>query len=76
MDVLGIGLTGKSLTDLEKKIIRETSPYAIVLFGRNIADPKQLRDLVREVKSIASRPPIFMIAEEETLQFEAAAPGR
>lgn len=64
MDVLGIGLTGKSLTDLERKIISETSPYAIVLFGRNIADAQQLQDLVREVKSITSKPPLFMIDEE------------
>jgi beta-N-acetylhexosaminidase len=64
VDVLGIGLTGKSLTDLERKIITETSPYAVVLFGRNIADPRQLRELIREVKSIAPRPPMFMIDEE------------
>jgi len=63
-DVLGIGLTGKSLTDLERRIISETSPYAVVLFGRNVADAKQLRELIREVKSIARRPPIFMIDEE------------
>ena len=64
MDTLGIGLTGKSLTDLERKIIVETQPYAVVLFGRNIADPKQLRELVREVKSLAKTPPVFMIDEE------------
>ena len=63
-DFLGIGLTDKSLTELERRIIRETSPYAVVLFGRNIADAGQLRDLVREVKSLARRPPIFMIDEE------------
>src|SRR5438477_11697705 len=63
-DVLGIGLTGKSLTDLERRIISETSPYAVVLFGRNIADAKQLRELSREVKSIARHPPILMIDEE------------
>ena len=63
-DVLGIGLTGKSLTDLERKIISETSPYAVVLFGRNIADARQLRDLIREVKAIARRAPLFMIDEE------------
>ena len=62
--VLGIGLTGKSLTDLERKIITETSPYAIILFGRNVGDAKQLRDLVAEVKRIAKRPPLFMIDEE------------
>ncbi len=64
MDILGIGLTSKSLTDLERKIISETVPFAIVLFGRNIEDPKQLRELVAEVKSIALRPPVFMIDEE------------
>src|SRR5712692_11232647 len=63
-DILGIGLTGKSLTDLERKIIRESSPYGIVLFGRNIAEPRQLLELIREVKSLAARPPLFMIDEE------------
>jgi beta-N-acetylhexosaminidase len=63
-DILGIGLTGKSLTDLERTIISETSPYAVVLFGRNIASVEQIRDLIREVKSIAKRPPLFMIDEE------------
>jgi beta-N-acetylhexosaminidase len=63
-DLLGIGLTGKSLTDLERRIITETTPYAVVLFGRNIHDPEQLCDLVREVKSLSRRPPIFMIDEE------------
>ena len=63
-DILGIGLTGKSLTDFERKIIRETGPYGIVLFGRNIAEPNQLRELIREVKSLAPRPPLFMIDEE------------
>src|SRR5215212_2405364 len=63
-DILGIGLTGKTLTDLERRIISENSPYAVVLFGRNIADVEQLCALVREVKSIATRPPLFMIDEE------------
>ena len=64
MTILGIGITGKSLTDLERRILRETTPYAVVLFGRNIADPQQLCDLVREVKSLAKVPPLFMIDEE------------
>ena len=64
-DVLGIGLSGKSLTDLERRILRETTPYAVVLFGRNIGGEEQLRELVAEVKSLAGkRPPVFMIDEE------------
>ncbi|HEY3055109.1 MAG TPA: beta-N-acetylhexosaminidase [Thermoanaerobaculia bacterium] len=63
-EILGIGLSGKSLTDLERRILTETSPYAVVLFGRNIASEEQLRDLVREVKAISRHPPLIMIDEE------------
>src|SRR5258708_18676296 len=63
-DILGIGITGKSLTDLERRILRERSPYAVVLFGRNVGDPEQLRDVIRESKAMAARPPLFMIDEE------------
>lgn len=63
-DIFGIGLTGKSLTDLERQILRETTPYAVVLFGRNIESAPQLRELIREVKSLAQTPPLFMIDQE------------
>lgn len=63
-DLFGIGITGKALTDLERRILRESTPYAVVLFGRNIGDAKQFRELVREIKSLATVPPLFMIDEE------------
>src|SRR5438874_1621590 len=63
-DLLGIGITGKTLTDLERRIVRDSTPYAVVLFGRNIDSAKQLRELTREVKSLAKTPPLFMIDEE------------
>ncbi|HYC58310.1 MAG TPA: glycoside hydrolase family 3 N-terminal domain-containing protein [Thermoanaerobaculia bacterium] len=64
-DLLGIGLTGKTLTELERRILRENTPYAVVLFGRNIGTVSQFRELVAEVKSLApERPPLFMIDEE------------
>lgn len=63
-ELLGIGLTSKMLTPLERRILRETSPYAVVLFGRNIGSAEQLVDLVAEVKDIAARPPLFMIDQE------------
>ena len=62
--ILGIGLTGKSLTDLEREILRDSSPWAVVLFGRNIEEPEQLRDLIAEVKGISRRPPLFAIDQE------------
>lgn len=63
-EVLGIGLTGKHLTDLERRILSNTAPYAVVLFGRNIDSPEHLVELVQEVKRTARRPPLFMIDEE------------
>jgi beta-N-acetylhexosaminidase len=62
--LLGIGLTGPALTELERRIIGDVTPYAIVLFGRNIESPRQLRELIVEIKSIAKRPPVFMIDQE------------
>jgi beta-N-acetylhexosaminidase len=64
-DLLGIGITGKSLTDLERRILRENTPYAVVLFGRNVGEEDEFRELITEIKSLASdTPPLFMIDEE------------
>ena len=64
-DILGIGLAGKTLTDLERRFLSENSPYAVVLFGRNIGTVEQLRDLVHEVKMISRRPPVIMISNAD-----------
>ena len=63
-DLFGIGLAGKQLSALERGILAEASPYAVVLFGRNIDSPAHLKELVDEVKSVAAIPPLFMIDEE------------
>jgi beta-N-acetylhexosaminidase len=64
-DILGIGLSSTSLTDLERRILRESTPQAVVLFGRNIGEAEELRELVKEIKSLApAQPPMFMIDEE------------
>jgi beta-N-acetylhexosaminidase len=62
--LLGIGITGKTLTDLEREILRETPPYAVVLFGRNIESVGQLKDLSAEIKALSAVPPVLMIDQE------------
>jgi beta-N-acetylhexosaminidase len=62
-DLLGIGITGKSLTDLERRILRGNTPYAVVLFGRNVGEDDEFRELTAEIKSLAPDT-IFMIDEE------------
>ena len=44
-DLLGIGITSNSLTDLERRILRDNTPYAVVLFGRNIGEAEEFREL-------------------------------
>jgi beta-N-acetylhexosaminidase len=64
IEILGIGITGRTLTDLERKILRDTAPGAVVLFGRNVESEEQLRELVAEIKAVAKRPPLLMIDQE------------
>jgi beta-N-acetylhexosaminidase len=63
-DILAIGLTGQSLTDLERKLLSEDAPFAVVIFGRNIGEAGEFRELVREIKAVAARPPLMMIDQE------------
>jgi beta-N-acetylhexosaminidase len=64
-DLLGIGIASTSLTDLERRILRDNPPYAVVIFGRNIGEEDEFRELTAEIKSFApGAPPLLMIDEE------------
>ena len=62
--LLGIGITGTSLTDLEREVLEEMPPYGVVLFARNVESVSQFRELCAEIKEIAAIPPILMIDQE------------
>jgi beta-N-acetylhexosaminidase len=62
--ILGIGIVGTELTDLERRILIEQSPYAVVLFGRNVESAKQLCELTSEITSLSAEPPLIMIDQE------------
>jgi beta-N-acetylhexosaminidase len=59
-----IGISGHSLTADEKKFIIENNIGGVILFGRNIVDPKQLRELCTEIQSLrhkqVDRAPLFI----------------
>lgn len=59
-----IGIQGHSLTAEEKKFIQENNIGGICLFGRNVAEPKQVRDLCAEIQSLrhkqADKAPLFI----------------
>ncbi|WP_413576281.1 beta-N-acetylhexosaminidase [Bdellovibrio sp. HCB290] len=59
-----IGIQGHALTADEKKFIVEKNIGGICLFGRNVADPKQVHDLCAEIQSLrhrqADKAPLFI----------------
>jgi beta-N-acetylhexosaminidase len=62
--MLGVGLAGTRLSDLERRVLAERSPFAVVLFARNVESAAQLHDLIGETRAAAPVPPLFMIDEE------------
>ena len=52
-----IGISGLSLTQDEKKFIVQDSISGVVLFARNISEPKQVRDLCAEIQSLRHQTP-------------------
>jgi beta-N-acetylhexosaminidase len=52
-----IGISGHTLTADEKKFLVENNIGGICLFGRNVAEPKQVRDLCAEIQSLRHQLP-------------------
>ncbi len=52
-----IGVSGKTLTDDEKKFIVENNIGGVTLFGRNCESPEQIRSLCAEIQSLRHRMP-------------------
>ncbi|WII72701.1 beta-N-acetylhexosaminidase [Bdellovibrio sp. 22V] len=59
-----IGLSGHALTADEKKFIVDNNIGGVCLFGRNVADPKQVHELCSELQSLrhkqADKAPLFI----------------
>lgn len=62
--VLGIGLSGTSLTELERKVLTENTPFSVILFSRNVGELDELRELVAEIKSCGTPSPLIAIDQE------------
>ncbi len=64
-----IGLSGLALTTAEKSFIVENNIGGVVLFARNIQDPKQLHELCSEIQSLrhqmADKAPLFISIDME-----------
>jgi beta-N-acetylhexosaminidase len=58
------GLTGTAITPQERAFLRDTAPFGLILFKRNIADPAQLRALIEEFRTIRGPDAAVLIDQE------------
>ncbi len=61
---LFIGLPGTELDAETRALIEEIKPGGIIIFGRNVAGPEQLRSLLDGVREMLPAPPLVGIDQE------------
>ena len=61
---LYIGLPGTTLDDETRQLVEEVKPGGIIIFGRNVATPSQLRDLIDGVRELLPIEPLVGIDQE------------
>ena len=61
---LFIGLPGTELDADTRALIEEVQPGGIIIFGRNVAGPEQLRSLLDGVRELIPTPPLVGIDQE------------
>ena len=58
-----VGIGGKTLTGRERDLFSRHPPGGVILFGRNIVQPSQLRDLVGEIRGLI--PGVWLAVDQE-----------
>lgn len=61
---LFIGLPGTEFDEETRALIEYTKPGGVIIFGRNVAGPEQLRTLLDSVREVVPTPPLFGIDQE------------
>jgi beta-N-acetylhexosaminidase len=61
---LFIGLPGTTIDDEARELIEEIKPGGIILFGRNIESPEQVRKLLDDCRELLPTPPLCGIDQE------------
>src|SRR6266480_6849392 len=59
-----IGLPGTELDDATRDLITEVQPGGVIIFGRNVASPEQLRSLLDGVREMLPTNPLFGVDQE------------
>ena len=60
-----LGLSGLTLTDRERALVRDADPAGFILFGRNVADRAQLRALTDSLREASGRADLPILIDQE-----------
>ncbi len=60
-----VGISGPSLTDLERRWLAERQPLGVILFRRNVRDPAQLAHLCGDVRRALGREDAPILVDQE-----------
>ena len=61
---LFIGLPGTEFDDETRALVEYVKPGGVIIFGRNVAGPEQLRTLLDNIREVVPTPPLFGIDQE------------
>lgn len=59
-----VGLAGPELSAAEASLLRVARPAGVILFGRNIVDPAQLRRMVGDLRRVLPSAAVLMVDQE------------
>ena len=59
-----VGIAGAVLAPAEARLLREHRPAGVILFGRNVVDPGQLRALTAELHGVLSADAVILVDQE------------
>jgi beta-N-acetylhexosaminidase len=60
-----LGCSGLRLTPEERAFFRDARPFGVILFGRNIDDPAQVRRLTEELRDAVGRQDLVVAIDQE-----------
>lgn len=56
---------GTTLSDDEQRLFAQANPLGITLFGRNISNPTQLKNLIDQIKNCINREDVLIAVDQE-----------
>lgn len=59
------GCSGPVLTDEEAAFFANSNPFGFILFGRNVENPDQMRNLTRDLRAAAGRTDVPILVDQE-----------